>query len=84
MNKRVAALNRRAAFDRDAVRRALTQVQSVFVAAGAGFGAGVTLVAASHVGIESGFAILLGLLAAGMGAVIGLASATRIASVLRR
>ena len=84
MNKRVSASHGGAGFDRDAVRRAEVQVQSVLVASGALFGALAAIAAAAYMGIESELFLVLGLLAASVGAAMGFASASRIAAALRR
>ena len=84
MNKRVSDSDGGAGFDRDAVRRAEVQVQSVLVAAGALFGALAAIVAATYMGIESEFFLVLALLGASVGASIGVAGAPRVASTFRR
>jgi hypothetical protein len=84
MNKRVSASHGGAGFDRDAVRRAEVQVQSVLVAAGALFGALAGIAAAAYMGIESELFLVLGLLAASVGAAMGVAATPRVASAFRR
>jgi hypothetical protein len=84
MNELSVSTDDRSALDTDHIRRAELQVQSVLAAAGALAGAMVTVVAVTYVDIGSEFAFVLGLLAVSIGTAIGVASASRVASALRR